>query len=260
MFLCDRFNYEEHEFFTYHEVIFDLGSQQGAGDYIPLNSTGFLFLLDALDFGVLTHEGDTYYLTSNDYDLSFIANVENKHIPTDLSLKIMNKLFSRYQDHYAVDLYGGADKTTQELKFFRKIVNLLDYTYDKYNTLLGFYADEKSHLLDRLSRSRSGSREISSEGEHSDTTDNISIFNDTPQTTDVIATIQQKQYASELNKGQVANEGSNSSSGSDEFEENELFDTKTIMAKLDEVEKQYSNVIKKWLNEFDELFIEEVNF
>lgn len=258
--MLHNFMFEEHTHYTYQEVITDLGDNQGAGEYIPLDKTGLLFLLYALGFGVLTHEGNVYYLTSNSYGLSFITSVENKLIPTDLSMTLLNKVYSRYKEHYAINITSEDEKENSEKEFFRKLVNKLDYSYDRYERLLHFYDEEKSHLLDRLSRSRSGSREVSSEGEHSDTTDNISIFNDTPQTTDVVATIQQNQYASELNKGQVANEGSNSSSGSDEFEENELFDTMTIMKKLDEVEKHYSQVWKSWLNEFDELFVEEVNF
>ena len=66
------------------------------------------------------------------------------------------------------------------------------------------------------------------------------------------------QYVSELNKG--SNSGTSSSSGTDKFEENESFDTMTIMAKLEEIERNFSMLWKKWLDEFDQLFIEEVNF
>ena len=48
--------------------------------------------------------------------------------------------------------------------------------------------------------------------------------------------------------------------GTDEFEETETYDTMTIMSKLEEIEKYYSMIWLKWLNEFDRLFIEEANF
>ena len=260
MILCDRFNYKLQYLYTFGEVLDVLVSNTGGGNRTPINSTAINEILGAMKMLPVGY-------TSNPYSLSFVVSVgENVFSVSDLAIVILNKLDLRYKDHYC---FASEDEYTQTSdvnwqklcqKFMQKVFNILDYTFDRYNTLLGFYTEQKEHLLDGLSRSRSGSREISSEGEHSDTTDNISLFNDTPQTTDVVATIEGNQYVSELNKGQVSNEGSNSSSGSDEFEESELFDTKTIMAKLDEVEKQYSNVIKKWLNEFDELFIEEVNY
>ena len=110
--------------------------------------------------------------------------------------------------------------------------------------------------MNKLERTRSGDRSISQEGETSDSS--VNLFNDTPQTTDVVATMEGNQYVSELNKG--SNSGTSSSSGTDEFEENESFDTMTIMAKLEEIERNFSMLWKKWLDEFDQLFIEEVNF
>lgn len=253
MFLCDRFNYEVKYLYTFGEVLDVLVDATASGSRNPIDVYAIQEIL--LGMGMLDANFSVNY-----YDLSFLSFDNNILVPTSLALTLIRKLDIRYKDHYCFSSPNDHTNVDECRKFMQKVFNLLDYTYDRYSTILGFYTDEKAHLLDRLSRTRSGTRDISSEGEHSDTTDNISIFNDTPQTTDVIATIQQNQYASELNKGQVANQGSNSSSGSDEFEENELFDTKTIMAKLDEVEKQYSNVIKKWLDEFDELFIEEVNY
>ena len=119
---------------------------------------------------------------------------------------------------------------------------------------------QKSHLTDKLSRVRSGSRELSQEAEHSEESNKLSLYNDTPQTDDVIATIESNQDVSDLTKGRDTNEGSNPSSETDEYEETETWDNATIMARLEEVEKKLSNLWKKWLNEFDGLFVEEVNY
>lgn len=204
-------------------------------------------------------------ITTNPFGLSFVELVEQAYAPTDLCVVFMNKLYSRYSDHYAIqtseDLsIRSADFVEFAKKFMIKVFNKLDYTYLKYSLLINNYESQKAHFLDKLERARSGSREVSQEGEHSDTTDNVNLYNDTPQTTDIVATIEGNQYVSELNKGQTKNEGDSSSSGSDEFEETETWDTMTIMARLDEIQKHFANLWEKWLNEFDELFVEEVNY
>ena len=142
----------------------------------------------------------------------------------------------------------------------KKVINILDYTYVRYSTLLDLYENQKEHLLDKLQSSRSGSRSLAHNQASSNTQNSTSLYNDAPQTSDVIATISGNQYATDLTKGQVSDSGETHSTGSDTFSESESHDTLTIMGKLDEIEKQFSNVWKKWLNEFDELFIEEVNY
>ena len=139
---------------------------------------------------------------------------------------------------------------------FQKVLNKLDYTFQKYAYLLDAYEGQKSHLLDKLQRTRSGNRSMSQTGQNAE--NSVHIYNDSPQTTDVVATMEGNQFVSELNKNSVA--GSTASSGSDNFQEAETWDNATIMARLSEIEKQFSNVWKNWLNEFDELFIEEVNY
>lgn len=198
---------------------------------------------------------------SNGFGYSFVKDGEEVSdcVPL-LVVQLFNKILARYGNHYCCvvhkELKDYADYVYELKNFARKILNLVDYTYEKYATLLNLYKSKENNMLDKLGRTRSGSREISSEGETSDNT--INLFNDTPQTTDVVATIEGNQYVSELNKG--SNQGTSSSSGTDEFSEEEEFDTKTIMEKLDEIQRNYAQLWKSWLDEFDQLFIEEVNF
>lgn len=246
----DKWNYTLKEVFQ--SILFN------ATKTIPLDVNGFKTIL--VNSLLLSSSP-----SSNPYGLSFIEEIDNVYQPTQLSVVFINKLHLRYKEHYALQIDENLEVLSNDFlnearKVLTKIINKLDYTYLKYSLLIDNYESQKAHFLDKLERARSGSREVSQEGEHSDTTDNVNLYNDTPQTTDIVATIEGNQYVSELNKGQTKNEGDSSSSGSDEFEETETWDTMTIMARLDEIQKHFANLWEKWLNEFDELFVEEVNY
>ena len=241
--------------YTFEEVIDSINNQTGGADepYTASEVREVLVVMGFMDY-VSTH-------WTNDYNLSFVVLDESDYIPTDLSATLMNKLEMRYADHYAVqtdedlDIYS-ADFLKVAKKFMTKLINKLDYTYPKYSLLLEKYEAQKSHLLDKLGRTRSGSRSVSEARQHAENSANI--FNDTPQNVDVIATLEQNQYATEFNKGSVA--GSQNTSGSDSYSETEQWDNATIMSRLAEIEKEFSMIWKKWLNEFDDLFIEETNY
>lgn len=254
-----NFMFEDKWNYTLEEVLHSINNQTGGGS-IPYEISTFNEVLQACGYFSIIPS------SSNPYGLTFLEiDSENIYSPTQLATTFLNKLYLRYSDHYAIQIDEDLSVVSLEFlvyakKFMKKVFNRLDYTYLKYSLLISNYESQKAHFLDKLERARSGSREVSQEGEHSDTTDNVNLFNDTPQTTDIVATIEGNQYVSELNKGQTSNEGSNSSSGSDEFSESETWDTMTIMARLDEIQKHFSNLWEKWLNEFDELFVEEVNY
>ena len=249
--------FEEKTLYTFDEVIeIFLVNTISPHPSFPLKSSEDVFKCLTLA-GEMTYNGlnHTY---SNDYSISFVQTIESELVCSQLAINLLNKLKLRYADHWAIMCNDDTNETkvANSKGLFRKIFNLMDYTFPKYSLLFELYENKRANMLDKLARTRSGSREISSEGETSDNT--INLFNDTPQTTDVIATIEGNQYVSELNKG--SNAGTSSSSGTDEFSEEEEFDTKTIMEKLDEIQRNYAQLWKSWLDEFDQLFIEEVNF
>lgn len=284
MLMLNKFMFEEKVNYTFAETFGSVIGQTG-GASIPLDQSGFKEVLQVL--------GYLEYLqpTANSYGLSFVALIQEEppltnHVePTDLSVVFMNKLYMRYKEHYAMQLDREYIAGSTELYSFAKeviikVINKLDYTYLKYSTLLNAYENQKAHLLDKLERTRSGERNIKQDGATSGTGARqgtssesgsyLELHNDTPQTTDVVATMEGNQYVSDLKKGSSSASGTTGensvesgethSTGEDTFEENESWDSMTNMARLDEIEKQFSNLWMKWLNEFDELFIEEVNF
>ncbi len=224
--------------------------------------TGEDVLRGLLSIGYVGYNGLTHKFDTNYNELSFVSTENNELVCSDKARILLNKIKLRYGTHIALNCPSSSDddKLSETRNLFKKIFNLIDYTYFKYSTLLEEYESQKSHLLDKLSRIRSGNRQLSQEAEHSEESNKLSLYNDTPQTTDVVATIEGNQYVSDLTKGRDTNEGTNSSSGTDEYEETETWDNVPIMARLEEIEKKLSNLWKKWLNEFDELFVEEVNY
>lgn len=274
--LKNSYMFQEQTAYSFEEVMNYLINE--TGQFAWGSPQGFIEILQNL--GYLSSSS-----LSNTFALSFITIVSEPTSSYVIDANVVNllgKIYKRYKDHYC---FICKDEETlashpESNKFMSKIINKVDYTFERYTTLLSGYASQKSHLLDKLGRTRAGTREMSNEietsderqneGENSQTANALSLHNDTPQTTDVVATITGNQYVSDLRKDQDTTSGTSSdsstgsstssTSGSDEFSETETWDTMTVMAKLDEIEKHYSNIWLKWLNEFDELFIEEVNF
>lgn len=281
--LKNNIMFQEQTLYTLAEVLHALGSSWT--NEPKLSADDIKEFLKTTEMIEKTEDSGNYYF-DNYIGLNFIRNTEHNYWSEDWlesnAVILLNKLYSRYSGHYAIvcDEDTSDEKWNKSKDILRKVFNLLDYTFTKYDILLYNYGQQKLNLLNKLGRTRQGLRSLSQtgtsseqhsgSGTNSDTINNLDLKNDTPQTSDVVADISQNQYVSELRKGQqtssgtttdtFTNSGSSSSSGTDGFEETENFDTMTIMAKLDEIEKQFSQLWRKWLNEFDELFIEEVNY
>lgn len=267
----NNFMFKKSELYSFEEVATYLINQTSSGSFPPFEEFGLKELLLSLPIIV---DGE------NVYGVSYVELSGHAYQFKSTALTCLNKIYLRYKDHYCVNVEDEVDKPKLFKDFFLKLLNLLDYTFPKYETLLGLYESKKDNLLDKLGRTRAGTRQLSQTGSNSDqhygngtdsqTIETLDLHNDTPKTSDIIATISSNQYVSDLKKGKTTssgsssdnytNTGSSSSNGTDTFEEVEGFDTMTIMAKLDEIEKQFSQVWRKWLNEFDQLFIEEANY
>lgn len=249
----NNFMFETKTILTYEDILDRIISETGGAMLPPARrSNDIIEILYVC--GLIFSTGDR----QNPYGFKFLVKEDEFFEPTELMFDLYNKIYLRYKDHFAcsIDKDNDFERLNASIKFLKKLFLVIDFTYDKYSKLLSLYDGEKDKLLDKLSRVRSGSREIASSGENEN--NGFSLFNDTPQNTDVVADIEGDQYVSNLSKDKTT--GSSSSEGTDEFEETETYDTMTIMSKLEEIEKYYSMIWLKWLNEFDRLFIEEANF
>lgn len=252
--LKNKYFFQEHFVYDFEEVLRYYIEGVSGGDIYNIEVDNINDLLTEIE--VLPPN-----LLANPSSLSFVEmNESNEYTSTGTSAVFFSKLYWRYKHHYCIDILNENEKIEAFGHLLEKVVNLLDYTYPKYSKLLEIYESNKSKLLDKLERVREGERDTT---QHSDTSNNGTykdLHNDTPQSTDVVATLEQDQYVSDLSKGSNSNSGVSHQTGNDTFEETESYDPTTIIERLNEIEKKFSQVWRKWLDEFEEIFIEEVNF
>lgn len=213
------------------------------------------------------HPEDFLY---NDYKLVYVSEGEHSYLSEasidELALTFFNKMGLRFGEHYVGSIkdINTSDFTLEKVplfvSFFRKVFNKLDYSFSKYKKLFSLYESQESHLLDKLQRTRGENKSISSENHQVGQINDLSLHNDTPQTTDVVATIEGNQYVSDLDKQHTSSSSDGATSGSEATQTTEAYDPETMIERLSEIRKKYAKLWEEWLDEFDDLFIEEVNF
>lgn len=249
----NKFMFSEEFAFTYEEVLDALGYTA------PFDSAELCLLLVQMGYIVKSGENVQY----NYYEMSFIQTGVSADVSIQTNaLNVLNKLRLRYGEHYAMVLTEDTASVISAgaKSFMRKVFNVLDYTYDKYNTLLSIYAEQKSHLLDKLEKTRNEDKSAESEVSSTSSSNSKSAGSNTPQTINVSADYGEiAGYFDEYN--QAGDEAESHSEGANE-ETNEItetFDPSTLMARIEEIQTKYENTMFKWVEEFDRLFIEEGN-
>lgn len=229
--------------------------------YPSFSSEIFCDLLVDLQLG---YKSSGNYL--EDTKLSFVkTNTALASATETNAVDLFNRLLLRYGKHFFVytEKENEKDPSAFNLKFqdmMRKLVTILDYSFPKYNKLLGLYADQETHLLDQLKKTRTESKATSSSVMSSGEDNGLHLHNDTPQTTDVVATIEGNQYVSDLDKDHATSSSSASSTGQEANTINESHDPETIMQRLKEIKDKYVMLFREWTDEFDGLFVDEVNY
>lgn len=121
-----------------------------------------------------------------------------------------------------------AETTALKAKFIRKLIITYDFTKDKYIYLLNLYGEQKSNLMNQLSTTVT----VKSNHRVNDTPQNGGLWTD-------------DKHTSAYEEG-----GSTTTTGAD---------PKTVMERINEIQENYKNVLKKWCKEFDPLFIAPQN-
>ena len=197
----------------------------------------------------------------------YFSFIDSENNFKDWTLKIMNGIINRYEDEFFVVMdeaqINDIDNYDLIKKKYKKLLNILNYTYDKYSSLMDFYAEKREDLLDGIQRTEHEESENSQSAEisGSESTDRLSKFNDTPQAPDTNSVFEGDGYVSELTKDKIESEnGSESSiSGSAEISRTYSDERETLIQRLNEIEKKYNLTFNKWLDEFEPLFISEEN-
>lgn len=173
-----------------------------------------------------------YYLSAfNDYAGKLKVNNEWKpHIQN-----LLEQLYARFWKHCCFALHKevalddlmteASDEITDVLG---NIVMIILQTYDRYAKLLDIYASESSKLLDGIKTTTSG----------------VGRFNDTPQNITDGDEFGDNTHVSNITKSTAE----------------AISDADTKMARIDEIDRRYRNILKDWTNEFEGLFIEGENY
>lgn len=150
--------------------------------------------------------------------------------PEDESISLLwQYIYSRYGD-MGIFTSDKATLTNDENKklfenFLYKLINKIAFTQDRYLTLIKFYTQNKNDLLKQISTtSRRESR-----------------FNDTPQDEGV--------FSSDEHTTNLTEDNTTASTDKD-----------SLIIRLAEIQNNFENLYKNWLEEFANIFIEELNY
>ena len=171
---------------------------------------------------------------------SFLGeDLTDYQLPSDLTTKATtyNRLLSEMMGKYYYKPIGKAylppwedeipEDTLEKVinSWFRKFLMVLNRTYERYILILDEYASARAKMMDDVKSSTLSKRK----------------HNDTPQNPNTSDVYEGDNYISDFTKFETEN--------------NTEFATK--MARLNEIEQGYSNVMDDWVDEFQKIFLEE---
>lgn len=144
-----------------------------------------------------------------------------------------------------------ATESDQNSEILKKIIlfainwgNIINFTYEKYSILASLYDSSKNDLLLGIKSTMTGSS--------SGNTSNTQNYNDTPQNENNNEIFGGDDYSSSINK---SNGASSATATETRFDEREL-----LIDRLEKIGSKYEKVILNWSNEFNKLFIFDINY
>ena len=150
--------------------------------------------------------------------------------PEDESIILLWKyIYSRYGD-MGIFTSDKATLTNDENKklfenFFYKLINKIAFTQDRYLALIKLYTQNKNDLLKQIST----------------TSSRVSRFNDTPQDEGV--------FTSDEHTTNLTEDNTTASTDKD-----------SLIIRLSEIQNNFENLYKNWVEQFATIFIEELNY
>ena len=173
-------------------------------------------------WNLLKYEGYAYYCLQ-DLEIT-AADLAAAFGAGDYSADIANAIYDNYYYKWVGRISGNPDAGELEKArkiIIHKILNRYNLTQERYTTLLNSYKNSKNNLIGRLK------------------SESINRYNDTPQG------------------------GGDWSPESDDHltnvtKVNTESDFEPVMAKLARIQRDYENVMKNWVKEFEKLFGGEI--
>ena len=175
--------------------------------------------------------------------------------------KLLNLIRLRFDDHYCVSSENELDFSDLDDKslktFAKKFIGILCQTKDKYVSILDIYQNNINKLMDGLKGTIDLTKESHRDEDYDSDVNSKNLFNDTPQTTDVVATMEEDQYVSELSKSTAHTDNTGDIDESGEEHHSSENNTKYTMEKIKDIQDSFEKVLYRWSEEFHGLFIEE---
>ena len=138
---------------------------------------------------------------------------------------VINNVYQLHHENYCVFSDVALSPSSSQAKLFMmKFLTLLNQTAFRYKSLLSAYDTEKTKLLDKLETINSG----------------LAKFNDTPQGSG--------DYSDDTHTTNLTRTTSTTST-----------EVMTPIQRLKEIQDGFSDVLARWSEEFDNLFLEEAN-
>ena len=164
---------------------------------------------------------DQYADLWNNFDMNYWTN------DTGTGYQLWTYIWNTYKDHIALitDEEWNRENNQEVIDFWHEFYGIWNRTHKYYEKMLQLLKENETKLLDKISAV------TISEGH----------FNDTPDQSGNYGTL---DYASSINKNTVT---TNADGG-------------TIMTRLDEIRRRYSDYYVRWANEFSGMFINKLNY
>lgn len=155
-------------------------------------------------------------------------NVQNERInlivTTESVLKLWQYICSRFINEYILIDDTKSDYKEFTAPFLRKVLNVLNGSFDRYNAVYEAFEKQKSKLLDTIKTTQLGSAKFN------DTPQGNSDYSDDPHTTNIT-----------LTKGETES------------------DNLTPVMRLKEIEDSLNDILFNWSKEFEKIFVEGGN-
>lgn len=148
----------------------------------------------------------------------------NLLVTTESVLKLWQYICARFIDEYILIDDTKSDYKEFTAPFLRKVLNILNGSFDRYNAIYNAFETQKSKLLDTIKTTQLGSAKFN------DTPQGNGDYSDDTHTTNIT-----------LTKGETES------------------DNMTPVMRLKEIEDSLNDILFNWSKEFEKIFVEGGN-
>lgn len=164
---------------------------------------------------------DQYADLWNNFDMNYWTN------DTGVGYQLWDYIWNTYKDHIALitDEEWNRENNQEVIDFWHEFYGIWNRTHKYYEKMISLLKDNETKLLAQVSS----------------TTESDNRFNNTPDQSGDYSGL---DYATTINKNKITTSS----------------DAGTILERLEEVRRRYTDYYEKWSREFNKLFISPLNY